>query len=579
MVITKIEINNIKGIEHLVVNHNIQPNRPNILVAPNGFGKSSLAIAFKALKANKIELRAEEEPFPRKGEPSVTLSLSTGHTISANENSNEIRDCFAIHVVTNSLQPTAKAQRFGKVVTAKASMSIEPTVIIKNTPFKRVFDYSFTELKQTFGNANKILTDISQLYSNFAFLDKVEKKINIHPFTLKQYKYWEEKVLSTINSYHNETSKLIKEHIINESMFIGFCQEFQTLSEFIKEELILEDVDANLCAWQFISVKLAMRGDYKKALKYAEYLAKKKKLDNTLQEINPFPDRFRIRSKEKDRSLIIEWPKAHLISSGQRDILVFIAQLIECEYQSENNSILIIDEFFDYLDDANVVAFQYYISTLIDSFKKDKKIILPILLTHLDPNYLKHFCFNDTRLNIVYLKQTNAQVSDKMAKLVANRENDLIRQNLDAHYFHYSNGTVNIDMSDQFAELGLNKDWGQPSAFVKKINRELRTYLLQPEDKYDPLAVCFAVRRRIEELVYCNLQEKEHQESFLSTHGTREKLLEAQKHNVSIPETYFLLGIIYNHPLHIAGNEDLSKPLSLKLDNPSIKNMIRKLWE
>ncbi|CAI9429551.1 hypothetical protein MSHRCOH1_05005 [Candidatus Ornithobacterium hominis] len=139
-----------------------------------------------------------------------------------------------------------------------------------------------------------------------------------------------------------------------------------------------------------------------------------------------------------------------MISSGQRDIMVFIAKLIECEYQAERNCILVIDEFFDYLDDANVVAFQYYISTLIDSFKKSKRIIFPILLTHLDPNYLKHFCFNDSRLNVVYLKQINAQVSDKMAKLVANRENILIKNILDKHYFHFSEKKKNLSLKKLF---------------------------------------------------------------------------------------------------------------------------------
>lgn len=196
----------------------------------------------------------------------------------------------------------------------------------------------------------------------------------------------------------------------------------------------------------------------------------------------------------------------------------------------------------------------------------------------MDPNYLKHFCFNDSRLNVVYLKQVNARVSDKMAKLVEKREETSVKDILDIHYFHFSDNSNDVDFSEEFESLDLNKDWGVPEAFVKKINRELRTYLLQPEDKYDPLAVCFAIRRRVEELVYFKLQE-EHRILFLSTHGTNEKLHEAQKHGISIPETYFLLGIVYNHPLHIAGNEDLSKPLSMKLDNPSIKNMIRKLWE
>lgn len=68
-------------------------------------------------------------------------------------------------------------------------------------------------------------------------------------------------------------------------------------------------------------------------------------IDKTLENLNPTNGRFEIVSKEKNNSLIIEWPKAHLISSGQRDILVFIAKLMECEFQTKNNCILIIDEF------------------------------------------------------------------------------------------------------------------------------------------------------------------------------------------------------------------------------------------
>lgn len=577
MIISEIEIKNIKGIQNLKINQNIYPNRPNILVAPNGFGKSSIAISFKSLSTNKIELKPEEEPNPKNGEPSVVLSLNTGQIIFADKNCNKIRESFSVHVVSNPLLPTAKAQRYGKVITAKASMDIEPTVVIKTIPQVIHFDYSLAKLKRVFGASNKILTDISTLYTNFHFLNKIEEKVNTHVFELKPYKDYINNTLPLINTLHTKTAIAIKEHIAAHSMFAGLCPEFHAISEYIKEELVIDDVDADLCAWQFITTKLTMRGNYKRALKYTEYMTQKANLDNTLKEINPFSDRFNIVSKEKDRSLLIEWPKAHLISSGERDILVFIAKLMECEYQSERNCILIIDEFFDYLDDANIVAFQYYISTLIDSFRKSKRIIFPILLTHLDPNYLKHFCFNDSRLNIIYLKQINAKVSDKMAKLVAYREHESIKETLDKHYFHFSNNSSKVDISAEFIALGLNKDWGCPEAFVKKINRELRTYLLQPGDKYDPLAVCFAVRRRVEELVYNKLTE-EHRHVFISTHGTKEKLHEAQKHGVSIPETYFLLGIIYNHPLHTAGNEDLSKPLSMKLDNPSIKKMIRKLW-
>ena len=39
MIINRIEIRNIKGIDNKIFNLNLVANKPNILVAPNGFGK------------------------------------------------------------------------------------------------------------------------------------------------------------------------------------------------------------------------------------------------------------------------------------------------------------------------------------------------------------------------------------------------------------------------------------------------------------------------------------------------------------------------------------------------------------
>ena len=61
--ITRIEIRNVKGIgsttENCNYNFEISPNKPNILVAPNGFGKSSFSVAFKSLQPGKIVLEKE----------------------------------------------------------------------------------------------------------------------------------------------------------------------------------------------------------------------------------------------------------------------------------------------------------------------------------------------------------------------------------------------------------------------------------------------------------------------------------------------------------------------------------------
>ena len=56
MNIKSITIDNVRGFEHWTLEQAILPNRPNILVAPNGFGKSSIATAFASLSGNRIEV-------------------------------------------------------------------------------------------------------------------------------------------------------------------------------------------------------------------------------------------------------------------------------------------------------------------------------------------------------------------------------------------------------------------------------------------------------------------------------------------------------------------------------------------
>ena len=123
---------------------------------------------------------------------------------------------------------------------------------------------------------------------------------------------------------------------------------------------------------------------------------------------NPVKDRFDIKPKAEGNSLVVKWPKAHEISNGQRDILTFIALLLKSRRNfKKQDCILVIDEIFDYMDDANLITFQYYISTFIDEMKRQKRRIFPILLTHLDPLFFNHFCFNDTKIKVNYLKEVN----------------------------------------------------------------------------------------------------------------------------------------------------------------------------
>lgn len=580
MNIKSITIDNVRGLGHWELEQTIFPNRPNILVAPNGFGKSSIATAFASLLGNKIEVKKEDKPNEDEHLTSqLQIILTTGQQLIANKTSNTISDNFDIYVVKSQLLPKATAQRFGKIVTAKASMNIKPTTIYKTIPQKFNFSYSLNNQRRLFGASGKVLIDISPLYQRVSFIKKVERKIDFHIFDLQTFKKSISSIITDITALSKLKATQIKREIENNSLFGSVCSEFKGLAFLIQGELNICEVDAMLSAWQYVSVRSCMKGDYRKAIEYAEYKERRKQLDKTLENLNPVRDRFNIISKEEKRSLIIEWPKAHLLSSGQRDIMVFVAKLMECEFQSKRNCILVIDEFFDYLDDANIVAFQYYISSLINGYKKEKRLIFPILLTHLDPNYLKHFCFNDKRMNVCYLKNFNCKINIEMKKMVSKREQEIIKDDLDKYYFHFNPNSENVDFSNKFSTLSLNVDWGKPIAFKKKIDRECRAYLLEPDRCYDPLAVCFSVRQRIEELVYNQLHSEEERNIFLSTHGTNEKLNYAQSIGISYPETYHLLGIIYNHPLHVAGETDISQPLGMKFDNTAIRSMIKHLWE
>lgn len=161
MIINRIEIRNIKGVDNKLFNLDLAPNKPNILVAPNGFGKSSFAIAFDSLKSNKIEL--DEKNFHNNdpaNKPYLSLMLSTGQTLIADENQNSITNVFDVFVINNQIEPKSKVQSFGGKAFAKTSLDIHPTVLVPTVPSKIGFNYIPAVLKTEFGvNGNKLLNN------------------------------------------------------------------------------------------------------------------------------------------------------------------------------------------------------------------------------------------------------------------------------------------------------------------------------------------------------------------------------------------------------------------------------------
>nr|WP_321416141.1 hypothetical protein [uncultured Allomuricauda sp.] len=584
MKINSIEIINVKGISNKKFELQLAPNKPNILVAPNGYGKSSFAKAFDSLKSSKIELD-DKNYFnnSKANRPELTLTLSNGKILSADDNQNTISSDFDVFVINNQTEPKSTVQSFNGYSFAKTTLEIKSTVLVKTIPQKVNFGYSSSSLKSTFGvNGNRVLKNISNLFKCSQLFYRIENEIDFSRFNLKAYKTAMPLQLESINEI-DATGSEIKQWIADN--ILKNLDELPELKKILKIigsfgfAEIDNDADLYLTTWQILEVRNNLGANFKKACKYLYYLAEKEHYKETISSFNPVKERFDIKPKEEKNSLIVHWPKAHEISNGQRDILTFIALLLKSRRDfKKNDCILIIDEIFDYMDDANLISFQFYISTFIDEMKRKKRRIFPILLTHLDPLFFNHFCFNDSKIQVSYLKEINIKSNQNLLKLIYNREDASIKDNVDAYFFHFHPNNDAIDLTTEFSDLKLNTDWATPPKFFKKIFREVRRYMFE-DSKIDPIAICFGVRYQIEKLVYDNILDTENKRIFIEeTNGTKNKLLFAQSIGIDIPETYFLLGIIYNTSLHLFDGQDISQPLGLKLENETIKTMLKNVF-
>jgi hypothetical protein len=239
-----------------------------------------------------------------------------------------------------------------------------------------------------------------------------------------------------------------------------------------------------------------------------------------------------------------------------------------------NNCILVIDEVFDYLDDANLVAVQYYITKLIDKFKGEGRRLYPLILTHLNPYYFKNFAFSKQK--VYYLDKRDIQPNMAMVKLLRNRNEATIKDGVSKFLLHFNNSV--ISKRADFNALGLRQTWGEGDAFYRFIREEARKYLEDGEN-FDPLAVCCAVRISVEKRAYELLADQAHKQEFLDTSKTRDKLSCAESHGVSIPEYFYLLGVIYNDGMHWREGQDNISPIAAKLENQTIRNLVQQALE
>jgi len=579
MIIKSITIKNVRGFENRTIQLDMIPDKPSMIVAPNGSGKSSIAIAFKSLKPRTLNVDKDDK-YQNNDSLSAELVVETDtETLVANSSTNMIKDKIAVFVINNQNQPKTITKKIGGTRVSTSKMQVPQIVLIDNIPQNEVLNNSFIDdnnLKTltlgTIPNINELINDNKFLtgfdFSSIRPLSRLIKPINDFINRLRSDTGRKADIWNRIQ--HDDIPKLIRLEMVNKLMnyYKSFTNE-------------CNDAIALLAAIQIIQLYLNKQTSFDKKIKYAKYIIERDNykvlfanLKKTWKNILP---------KEDSGKFVIEINDTTKLSNGERDIIVFLAMLQQANNTlQKDNNILIIDEIFDYLDDANLIAAQYYITNFIKSLKDNGKHIFPIILSHLSPSYFKSFAFKD--LKVYYLDNHTPMYSSKMEKLLNKRAEleqydkqhltftDLISKYMLHYHYDYS-----VDMSPAFGTVSELYPWKHVSDFKKYCSDETNKYL--DGNNYDSVAICVCLREHIEKYIYDKLPTDELKKKLVDEiHGTKDKIAFAEGNGIECPEIFSLLGLIYNEYLHTKNNKSLidsRETLYSRLSNNTIREMIR----
>ncbi|RSF04827.1 hypothetical protein [Achromobacter aegrifaciens] len=571
--IESITIENVRGIKNHTFSLNIIPNKPSLLVAPNGFGKSSFAAAFGALRTKRIELPKEQFHLGDESlAPKLTLVVrQDGQTTSltADANSNAISGAYDVHVVASRLRAKAKKRNMGGFTTATASLEIDELVLVSTIPPKAQHVYDVRAMRARFGSSGKVFRNLGSelgtpaladgLVDLYSLMDKIEGvrvQKDISEITT---------LLQTQAGTSEEIRAWADGALAPRLEQIG---AIKALADLLGSATRQNRIDALLSGLQVALTYLGNKKLFKDACRYLSYINERESFQDI---IKAFGATWRkVQPVERKGSLIVSFPPAMHISNGQRDSLCFAAELRRIERSiSSRDVILVIDEVFDYLDDANLVAVQYYITRLIKKVREKERNIYPLILTHLNPYYFKNFTF--AKQKVYFLKKSKPVINKDLRALIAKRKDPAIEKYVDRHHLHYDPSPIEIKA--QFRALGLREAWGDSIAFHAHTGAEWAKYI-DESDNYDPFAVCCFVRVRIEKVVYDAINDADRKSKFVDMNMTKNKLDFAVAHGVDVDDTLYLLGVIYNEGMHVHDNVDDSSPIVSKLENRTIRQML-----
>lgn len=569
--IEKIKIMNYKGISDLeIIFQDLYANRPNLLVAPNGFGKTSFANCFNGLRQGKLSIMKDHL---HKGDdalaPLLELDfLDNGITkkILANPTQNEISKTFAVRVIKSKLKTKTK-QGFGNIK-ATSQIATEDIVLAKSIPKNTKITYQ----KSTYNS------QFRELRSNVIHLDNFLK--NHKSFSL-WFRHFSDitklrtKAIGTL--LETLPSKLLEAPIEEVELLLESNTSVHKIYLKLKNSSDLPTHTHIITLYQLIS---EYRTDNKVMMLHLDFILYtewKQNLSQTLSSLNLPQDSTKITQSEN--KLVFKLKNISTLSNGERDALTFLADLYSAEYEllfvsKKELSILIIDEVFDCLDESNMTSCHYFISKMVQNFKSLSRKIFPLILTHLQLREFEGNKFQKAKVHFLK-KRNSSQKNEDVRKILKERNSFNLpiesRNHLSNFFLHYS--PCNKPPPSEISNLQVSSS----HQFYSSIKTEFRNYL-NGKSNFDPFSVCICLRIEIEKWAHQQLPATA-QSKFLLQNKTNDKLGFAERKEVNVPEIFYLLGIIYNEALHVQDHRFsfYDPKINANLQNKIIFGMIQQV--
>ena len=542
-------------------------------------GKSSLATAFASLNTRRLKL-ADADRYNGEGwdDTSLSVTFDDGVILSANADSNEIASRVDVQVIRSGLYANMTNRRVGPRILSQTKMSVQQCVLYEKVPATVRLNYSVTAERQKYASdLHGRMDNLAEAFKSYEFLSELLSSDAAFKATTGS------RYAAAINNFFKGVISLDTGMggDITEAEVLSYISSVKPLSS-IKEILDRRyptkgDISNYMNAIQVNRFIDGKRNEIKKALSYLRF----RKFKNDINEMLPLLNRTRygVEAKVRSHQLVVDFPDWDDASNGEIDVLQLCVALFRARamFTEKENALLIIDEVFDYLDDANLLVAQHFLLEMMKQFKNSGKNLYVIILTHLDLGLFKSFRFKSFHTS--YIPNSGGDsVKGCLNKLLVDRnrckkELSDIYNSVSSHYLHFSDcDKVSEDVLEYIAKQGIEDGLKSPSSFRSEMEAKLGDYF--SGKPFAPSEVCCGIRLAVERLSYEALAAEDKLGFLEINTGTEDRLRYTSEHGVEVPETFHLLGSIYNSCMHLSGRPGETELVQRELGNNIIRHMI-----